>query len=197
MKQLLVIFFIFATTVAQADNRILWQEAGIESGGGGWWFNEHVIQKLDAMQQRGMPSNLAQRVLDEGVSGMKQATIAPDQRDYRWYWYGFRFSRSTAQGVYLAGPGVADWTFTDPEDPSNTYTVRDLGMYVSADNEMNTYYDTTRGACYVQPHKKDPRRMTKVWCLVRLPRSVGGRPLDRVCVLDKVQPVNGRWEVVK
>ena len=193
----IVLALVLLACTAQADNRILWQGDKIDCGGGGWWFSEQLVDKFADLEASGLPPQMAERLLNEGVPAIKRATIQQKQLKYRWYWLGFRFSRSDAEGIYLAGPGAVLLTFTDPQDPSNTFVTTDWGMLVSCDQMMNCFQDTANGPVTVERLRDDKRGVIKVWCLVRLPKVIEGRELDRVCVLTDVQPIEGKWEVIK
>lgn len=194
---LLTLALLLGTTAALADNTILWTPEDVDCGGGGWWFESQLVAKIDGYRDSGMPGHMVEELIAQAVPNMKAATIQMKQRKYRWYWLGFRFSRSQATALRVAGPGALLLTFTDPNNPSNTFVTPDWGMLVSCDQMMNCFNDTANGPTTVQPHKGDRRGVIKVWCLVRLPKVIEGRELDRICVLTSVQPIKGKWEVIK
>jgi hypothetical protein len=198
MKRAMVLILILLATTAMAgrpNDKVLWCPEKIDSGSGGWWFVRHITDKLDDYAASGMPGDMVQELVMNAVPGMKRATLALDERQYYWHWYGFRFSRSDAQGIYLAGPGCLKFTFATVDNDS--FTLVDEGILIAADEQHNTYYDSQRGPTVIKRYKRDTRGVIKVWCLVRLPKRVGGQPVDRASVLVDVQPIDGRWEVIK
>lgn len=178
------------------DDRILWSEAGIESGGGGWWYPAYITERIAGYEASGIPASILQEAM-RGVPRLKQATVTEEGMRHYWYWYCFRFSRSKVKGVYIHGPGSVRLTFTDPEDPANTFVTPDEGMLVSCDEAMDCYRDTANGSVVVKPYPDDKKRQILVCCLIRLPQEVDGRQLDRITVLAKVEPIDGGWEVMK
>lgn len=193
---LLTIALLLAFASASlADNKILWQPEGVDCGGGGWWFSEQLTTKLDGYGNSGMPGDVLEELVSQAVPNIKRATIQLNQRKYRWYWLGFRFSRSDVKALRVNGPGALLLEFVDPGNPSNKFVTTDWGMLVSCDQQMNCFNDTAGGTVDIKPI--DRRGVLKVWCLVRLPKQVDGRELDRICMLTSVQPVKGKWEVIK
>lgn len=193
---ILILIVAMTAMAARSENdKVLWCPEGIDSGSGGWWFIRHITDKLDEYASSGMPQNMIDQLVMNGVPGMKRATLALDERAYYWLWYGFRFSNSKAQGIYLAGPGCLQFTFATVD--KDTFTLIDQGILISADEQRNRYCDSKRGPAYIQRYEKDTRGMIKVWCLVRLPKRIGGHSVDQASVLENVEPIAGRWEVIK
>lgn len=194
---LLLLLILMSSTSFAADNKVLWAKDGVESGGGGWWFSSYITDRLREYGSSIPPHILAQLV-QQGVSYLKQQTITPEGQRHYWYWYGFRFRKTDAKGLYIVGgPGSVLLTFTDPEDPTNTFTLLDDGILVSCDQEHNSFRDTRSGSVVVRPYEDDSRRLVIVWCLIRLPKRLSdGTYLDRICTLDGVEPVENRWEVI-
>lgn len=200
LKRLATLILVLALATpafagGRENDKVLWCPEGVDSGSGGWWFVRHITDKIDEYAASGMPPDMVHELVMNRVPGMKRATLAPDGRQHYWLWYGFRFSRSDAQGIYLSGPGSLRFTFTNVD--GKTFTLVDEGILVAADEQHNTYYDSKRGPVVIKRYERDTRGVIKVWCLVRLPKRMGGQPVDRASVLVNVEPVDGRWEVIK